>query len=346
MPIRTIKTETQGGGRTRVVTRFEYYETPAEKRRKADAEKAKQAIRREAEVKKICGVDVSDEIFKEYEGKKYDVPGEGMGMRSLSAIELLANSQEVAQKDPELQTKCQAIVDQVRSEIMEKQKQQTGLSFKPKHSAFSEYIGDLKQLYSVVADEREDLRQQYNQEKVRWSDAERTGETEAAKARAKANRLEAEERYKKQLEDLQTRTSEIVEEIRGNLSKHVSEFYAPDGARIDRDTMTLLQSGLKLQRSEVNALFEKHRNNPTMIRMLGEYANVHELDSQETRALYNRAMSGGSYELESFNQVADMVSNAVSSNETSAKVWGKSSGHFERLSGGIAEDMANVVIKP
>ena len=42
----------------------------------------------------------------------------------------------------------------------------------------------------------------------------------------------------------------------------------------------------------------------------------------------------------------DMINKAVSSDETTSKVWGPGSGHFDRLSNGIIEDLGNVIVKP
>ena len=340
MAVRTIRTETQSGGRIRVSTRHEYYETPEEKRKKL----AKTARKEEETVKKIAGIAVDDKIFKQYEKKVYDVPGEKA--MPFSTIELFANSDDVAGADPELHKKCVAIVEQVRSEVVTLQRQQNGLSFKPKHDSFSGYIEDLQKLYSSAAAEREELKQKHQKEVETLKQLEKTGATELERARAKASRLEAEENYKDQLAELQSRTNESIAEIREHFSDHVSEFYSPSGANLDAETVSLLQSGLKLRESEMNALFEKFRGNVTMLRLLGDYAEEHKIESKEARVLYTRAMSGGSHETSTFDTVVDMIKKAVSSDETTSKVWGSDRGHFDRLSNEAIQDLSNVIVKP
>jgi hypothetical protein len=340
MAVRTIRTETQGGGRIRVSTRHEYYETQKGKEKQKAAEKA----RKEESVKKIAGIAVDDKIFKDYEKKMYDVPGEKA--MPFGTIELFANSDDVAGADPELHKKCVAIVEQVRSEVATLQRQQNGLSFKPKHDSFSGYIEDLQKLYSSAAAEREELKQKHKKEVESLKELEKTGATELERTRAKARRLEAEENYKDQLAELQSRTNKSIAEIREHFSDHVSEFYSPSGANLDAETVSLLQSGLKLRESEMNALFEKFRGNVTMLRLLGDYAEEHKIESKEARVLYTRAMSGGSHETSTFDTVVDMIKKAVSSDETTSKVWGSGSGHFDRLSNEAIQDLSNVIVKP
>lgn len=293
---------------------------------------------------KIAGIEVDEKIAKQYEKKKYDVPGEKA--MPYSTIELLANSQEVAEEDPELRDKCKAIVDQVRAEVVTLQRQENGLSFKPKHDSFTGYIEDLKTLYASAAAEREELKQKHQKEVAKWKEIETTAKTDLEQSRAKANRLEANNNHDIQLKDLQARTADAISEIRAHFSAHVSEFFTPSGTRLDPDTVSLLNSGLKLRESELNALFERNKSNVTMLRLLGDYAKDHNMETREGTMFYNRAMSGGSYEIGLFDTVADMVSKAVSSDDVTSKVWGIEKGHFDRLCGDAIQGLSSLSVKP
>lgn len=293
---------------------------------------------------KIAGIEVSDKIAKQYEKKVYDVPGEKT--MPYSTIELLANSQEVAEGDPELRDKCKAIVDQVRAEVVTLQRQENGLSFKPKHDSFTGYVEDLKTLYESAAAEREELKLKHQKAVDLRRDMEKDAKTDLERSRAKTARLEADENYAAKLRELQERTNDAIREIKEHFTEHVTEFYSPSGARLDADTVSLLNSGLRLKESELNALFQRNKNNVTMLRLLGDYAEEHKIKPMEGLQLYKRAMSGGKYETEVFDYVSDMVTKAVSSDEVTAKVWSIQKGHFDRLCGDAIQGISGSSVKP
>lgn len=335
MAVRTIRTETQGGGRIRVSTRHEYYETPEEKRKRL----AKTVRKEEETVKKIAGIEVTDEVYKEYADKRIEVPD--MGTMPFSTIALYATSDSVAGAHPELHRKCLEIYKQIRTEL---QTQGKGKAYR--HGSFTGYIEDLRKLYASAAAERDELKQKHQKDDEFYKQIERSGDTELKRVKAKADRLAAEESYKEQLADLQKRTKGNINQIRQLFAEHVSGFYDPTGSRLDADTIALLQSGLQLKASELAALVEKHKNNTTMLRLLGDYAKEHKVESPEVRVLYTRAVSGGSHELGAFDTVADMVMKAVSSDEVTAKVWRSESGLFDRLSNDVVQGLTNAVVKP
>ena len=292
----------------------------------------------------IAGIEVNDKVYKEFSAKMFDVPGEKP--MKLRTLEIYAASEDVKEHDPDLREKCKAVLEQVRTAVLKAQRDINGLSFQPKHDKFSGYIEDLRSLHSNASAEREELRREYEKTVKHWREIETTGKTELDRSRAKTNRLEAEKKYKADLEDLQERTRAGIEKIREGFSGHLTEFYSPSGAKLDAETVSLLKSGLKLRESEIDALADKYKSNVTMLRLLGEYADEHKIKSKNIQMYYTRATSNGSHESSVFDSVADMITKAVSSNDVSSRVWGANNGHFDRLSSEAMTDLDNVVVKP
>ena len=295
-------------------------------------------------MKKIAGVAVHDKVYEAFKGKKYDV-GERFPM-PIGTIEIMATSPEVREKDPTLHQKCKDLLDEIRAEVITAQREINGMSFETDHSSFSGYIEDLRHLHKLVASEREELQTTYEKDKKTWTELETSLDTDLGRSQAKTKRLENEERYKRGLEDLQKRTETEITKIRERFTDHVNEFYSASGARLDADTVALLQSGIRIRESEMDALIDKFKNNVTMLRLLGEYAKDHKILSMNAQVYYTRAQSDGSHETSVFDSVAGMIRKAVSSSDVAPSVWGRGSGHFDRLSNEAIKDLDNVLVKP
>lgn len=335
MAYREIRTETAGGGRTRVSIRREYYETPEERTNRI--QKARERARKAAEVSRIAGIEVDSKTGKEYGNRKYDVPG--IGELSYKTVELYANSQDIAAEHPEIQKSCAAIVEQVRAEL-------TASHPGAKHDSFSGYVEELRDLYATAAPKRAELRKELQQAEIAWEQAKNSGLSEDALMRGRIAYLDAQEHYTGALEDLQAQTAESIAEIRTRFSDRVNEFYKPDGAKIDNDIVTLLNSGVRLRESEVLNLAKESRNNPTMLRLLGDYAEQHKIRTPEVLELYDRALSEGRRETETFDRVVDALNLSVGDSEVSATVWNPDNGLFDRVCSDAIQTFADSSVKP
>ena len=87
-------------------------------------------------------------------------------------------------------------------------------------------------------------------------------------------------------------TERKARELADAYKKSVKERFTPKGAELTDDA-ALLTSGLTLTGAELDALFDKHKGNNTMQRLIGEYAAKNEVTSftrvVATEATYHEA---------------------------------------------------------
>lgn len=63
-----------------------------------------------------------------------------------------------------------------------------------------------------------------------------------------------------------------ISEQKNGYMKEVSDFYAPDGSKIDLNDMNLIKAGFTLSADEFVQMIQKHIDNPTMLRIIEKYA--------------------------------------------------------------------------
>ena len=68
-----------------------------------------------------------------------------------------------------------------------------------------------------------------------------------------------------------------IEEIAQKALESVDRWNTLSGKEIDDADLKLLQGAFKLTHSDLEALIEKHRDNGTMIRAIGDYADAHKI---------------------------------------------------------------------
>ena len=98
-----------------------------------------------------------------------------------------------------------------------------------------------------------------------------TAEYETKATRAKADLLDAKEKYRIAKQHMSDHISEL-KALKKKLADDVEKYYFADPAALDKDTMELLKSGI-LSASEYNNLLERHAGNHTMQRMIAKYAD-------------------------------------------------------------------------
>lgn len=84
-------------------------------------------------------------------------------------------------------------------------------------------------------------------------------------------------RYKQEYENIKADVEEKLKSVYENMAKEVETFYTPKGAEIDADTLSLINSGIKLTGDEFDSLTSKYANNYTMIRLLSDYAKKNDI---------------------------------------------------------------------
>lgn len=296
----------------------------------------------------LLGVVVDDDVYAEYKEKRYEVNHNGeTDLIPLKTIELVANSKEYAATMPEYQKACQEVAQTVKTELQNLYRRKEGRMEMTKHDTFDGYITDLQAVYKKAANKRETLRVSHDKAVEEWNKIKRdksVGEYRLTSAKMKY--LEAEEAYKNAVKDLQNKTSDDILTIRQEFENHIDSFYDANGAKLDDDTVRLLNSGLVLRKEEVERIVSCYPDNPTMIRLVEDYCSKHKIESDLIRTYGFYARSAGKQERKLFDDLAGLINNAVSSNDVTAKIWRPESGHFERLSAEAMAGLQQIMVRP
>mgnify|MGYP006925688537 CR=1 FL=1 len=63
-----------------------------------------------------------------------------------------------------------------------------------------------------------------------------------------------------------------IQEQRDGYMKEVKEFYRPDGSKIDLNDLNVIKAGLIMSKEEIVDMIIRHKDNPTMLRVIEKYA--------------------------------------------------------------------------
>lgn len=298
--------------------------------------------------KTICGVVVDEEYFKEFMKRNFKVLDKTV---KANVVEVYATSRDYAENAPEYTEAAQKVREQIRAEIQAYYAAKDGRKeYKAmKHQNFGGYLGDLKELFLQASKEREALKQRFDEAGETWKREEvETRGNEYEHTRAHMDFLEAEETYKNGVLELEKKYKKAVEDVRAEFESHVDDFYAPNGNRIDAATVSLLNSGIKLNASELDKLLVQFCDNPTMLRVLGDYSYKNGLNKESRAAAYNQTAKGyGAEEKRIFNRIANFVNSTVENNERRFWTWNEKGRNdsTEMIDGAIAE-MDGYFVRP
>lgn len=130
-----------------------------------------------------------------------------------------------------------------------------------------------------------------------------------------------------------------VAELRAKFAAHLDEHYSASPDKLDTATMQLLNSGICTP-AELARLVDRHQDNPTMLRVVGNYARKLREDNRRTMSRENQAIctsvanagfsaKDGSRELHIFDEAVT----------TAAYGLGKDAAHASRMATHIPEWM-------
>ena len=104
-----------------------------------------------------------------------------------------------------------------------------------------------------------------------------------------------------------------VFEIQKSFNQAVADVYALNGNMIDEADAKILNSGITISATELDALFKKHGKNPTMIRLLADYAAAHKIEdlSQDAKAAFFLTKEAGKREKKAFETFVHLSREAV-----------------------------------
>ena len=315
--------------------------------------------------KTICGVVVDEKKYREVHSKSYLISGMNCSFDLLEFGVAVLNGVESARgfaTDTVFCENCKRIYDKTRVELISYNKAKgldengkvinnttKGDYRTMKHENFGGYLQDLKELFLKASREREALKQKSDKAGETWKrEAVEKRGNEYEYTRARMDYLEAEEAYKNGVLELEKKYKKAVDDVRAEFESHVDDFYLPNGNRIDAATVALLNSGIKLKAAEIDKLLVQFCNNPTMLRVLGDYSTKNGLDKESRAVSYSHVARGyGAGEKRIFNQVADFVNSAVELGERRAWVLeekGRNDG-IRMIDGAIAE-MDGYFVRP
>ena len=263
----------------------------------------------------VCGVLVDQKLYEEYHKKKYRVHYGNTGETSLMGIEFIATSQEYQREFPEVHQEAEAIYDTIAEEIrqhyLEKDGRKSYMAIR--HTDFVGYFEDFRKVYGDILKKREAIQIAIENARNDW-EAERSAANkgEAWLTSRKAEYLEAEEKYKNSIDELQVELKVAIDSIQSELQKHLNDFYTPNGNRIDEATKNLLDMNFPFTKSEFDVLIGEFTANPTMLRLLEQYAKSNNLRSDLMVRLGHYARSGGSEEGKIFSDLSVLAQNIIS----------------------------------
>ena len=280
--------------------------------------------------KMICGVVVDEKYYEEFMKRRFTVLDKEM---NATGIHIMATSRDYAENAPEYVGPAQKVWEQIRAEIEEFYAARDGRKeYKAmKHQNFGGYLEDLKQLFLQASKERDALKQKFDKAGEEWRKEEvETRGKDYEHTRARMDYLEAEKAYKNGVAELAKKYKKAVDDVRAEFENHLNDFYLPNGNRIDAATVALLNSGIKLKANELDQMLVQFSNNPTMLRILGDYSSKNGLDKESRALAYSHVAKGyGVEEKRIFNRVADFVNSTTGVDEKRFWAWnekGRNSG--------------------
>lgn len=300
----------------------------------------------------VCGMVVDEDLYNKYNWDKETgmrrryPPG---GELTLDLVEFYSAAGSHKVLCPEYVEDARRIAEQIRKEIKDYYAEEDGgkEQMTMKHETFGEYLKDLQEIHAKAALERRGLKEKSDIARKRWEENQREFKgDEHYLTREKLRYLDAQEEYKRNVEELQKRTQAKIEAVQSEYEKHVTDFYTANGNRLDESTVRLLNSGIKLTESEIDSLVNQNKSNPTMLRLLSDHCDKQKIENQLVRVYGSLARKGGSDEREAFKTVADMVRKAVSTDEITADIWAKTDSHFKQLSDKQISAMKGFWIRP
>lgn len=260
----------------------------------------------------LAGIVVDEELYEKLVARRYDVSPDWRNV-PLETVEIAADSKDYA-KYPEWQKKCREIVEQVKEEIKKYYSAKDGRKeYKTmRHQDFTGYVDDLRKIQGDMGNKAQNLRGTVEKARNDWKRVTNDKSiSELGRAEWKASYLRAEEDFKTAIADLHTEMNEALDKVQEQLQEHLDDFYGPNGSRIDDTTMKLLDAGFPFNEAEFDRLISGYKDNPTMLRMLAQYAENNNLRSELVSVLGHYANQRGRKELEYFKSIRELAVLAI-----------------------------------
>lgn len=239
--------------------------------------------------RRIFGYEVDTATFKKYNHQNYTI---GFSFHDLAGVERWATDPDRAEKFPERAAEAKQIMERIIAEI-------TGKDMKtmktPRTAA--DFIDALNDIYAATRaaytesnnklvkarDKMERAEQDTRNPDMNHQMAEARyivakGELQIVEAEARSSYYDMIEAHNKQ-----------VKELREQFAAHLDEHYAASPDKLDASTLQLLGPGICTP-VELARLVDRHQGNPTMLRIVGEYARKMREDNRRNMSNDNQVI--------------------------------------------------------
>lgn len=216
----------------------------------------------------IFGYEVDAATYKKFNRQDYRV---GFGFFGLSGVERWANNTDY----PEEAAKAKAIMDNIITQI-------TGKDVKnmnnPKTAA--DFIAALNDIYTESratydalygAVEKAKAKMDRANEELRAPGCKNRELAQAKYDIARGEHRVAEDELRNEYRKMITGHDQKVSELRKQFADYLDEHYSASPDKLDTATMQLLNTGI-CKPTELARLAERHSDNPTMLRIIGNFA--------------------------------------------------------------------------
>ena len=239
--------------------------------------------------RRIFGYEVETSIFKKYNHQNYSI---GFGFYDLAGVERWATDPERAAKFPERAAEAKQIMERIIAEI-------TGKDMKtmktPRTAA--DFIDALNDIYTATRAAYTEANKKLvnaraNMKKAEPDTKDPSKDRRLAEARylvAKDEFQKAEDEARRGYYDMIASYDKQVKELREQFASHLEEHYSASPDKLDVGTMQLLGSGICTP-VELARLVDRHQGNPTMLRIVGEYARKLREDNGRSMSEANKAI--------------------------------------------------------
>ena len=258
----------------------------------------------------LSGLIVDEKLYKELTARRYDIAPDWKNV-PLKTVLMAAESKDYA--GTEWQKKCREIVERVKTEIRSYYSAKAGRKeYAMEHQNFTEYMRDVQKIQEDMGEKAQSLRGTVEKARNDWKRVTNDKSiSELGRAEWKATYLRAEEDFKTAIADLHTEMNEALDKVQEQFQEHLDDSYGPNGSRIDDTTMKLLNAEFPFNEAEFDRLAGGYTDNPTMLRILDQYAGAHELRSQMGVTLSYYAKQRGQKEMDYFKGLRELALMAI-----------------------------------
>lgn len=236
----------------------------------------------------IFGYEVEPSVFRKYNHQNYSI---GFGFYDLAAVERFATDPDRAAQFPERAAEAKQIMEQIIAEITGKDDKnmkdpRTAADF---IAALQDIYNESRAVYDSINANVEKAREKMDRaheaaKEVRGADAGvSNAKYEIAQAEYKLANSEVRPAYNRMMNEHDAKVNALREQFAAFLDDH----YAASPDKLDSATMQLLNSGICTP-SELSRLIDRHKDNPTMLRIVGNFARNMREDKKQTLTYNDR----------------------------------------------------------